>query len=304
MRLKEILKYTPLQFLQSGPIDNFLQYIKDQLELIPISWSPDATATTMKNFIIFLATVACVAAAPGYYLAHEPDYVHLPLSKSTYTTSSQTVDHGSTHVIHPLPVVHTAPLVHIPMSYSTQSHERTTYNAPASKTTAGLLYIPSGAEPLLDNSVAPSRTQLVTNSQPIENTNNMQGFVVFTALLACAAAAPGVLVAHTPVVAAVHTAPVVHAAVPVVAAKTTVTKSSQVVNHGTPLVAAPVVVKTAVPVVHATPVVHAAPIVHAPVVHAVHTPVVVKTAPAAITHSTSIVHHTPVVKAVPLVAVH
>ncbi|CAK1579774.1 unnamed protein product [Parnassius mnemosyne] len=89
----------------------------------------------MKNFITFLATVACVAAAPGYLLTHEPDYVHLPVSKSTYTTSSQTIDHGSTHVIHPLPVVHTAPLVHIPMSYSTQSHERTTYNAPASKTT-------------------------------------------------------------------------------------------------------------------------------------------------------------------------
>ncbi|XP_014359573.2 cuticle protein LPCP-23 [Papilio machaon] len=136
----------------------------------------------------------------------------------------------------------------------------------------------------------------------------MQGFIVFTALLACAAAAPGLLLAHeTPVVAAVHAAPVVHAAVPVVGAKTTITKSSQVVNHGA--VVAPVVVKTAVPVVHAAPVVTAVhtPVVHAvhtPVVHAVHTPVVIKTAPAAIAHSSSVVHHGAVVKAVPLVAVH
>ncbi|KPJ14235.1 hypothetical protein RR48_06985 [Papilio machaon] len=136
----------------------------------------------------------------------------------------------------------------------------------------------------------------------------MQGFIVFTALLACAAAAPGLLLAHeTPVVAAVHAAPVVHAAVPVVGAKTTITKSSQVVHHGA--VVAPVVVKTAVPVVHAAPVVTAVhtPVVHAvhtPVVHAVHTPVVIKTAPAAIAHSSSVVHHGAVVKAVPLVAVH
>nr|BAM19315.1 unknown secreted protein [Papilio polytes] len=138
----------------------------------------------------------------------------------------------------------------------------------------------------------------------------MQGFIVFTALLACAAAAPGLLLAHeTPVVAAVHAAPVVHAAVPLVGAKTTITKSSQVVNHGA--VVSPVVVKTAVPVVHAvhTPVVHAVhtPVVHAvhaPVVHAVHAPVVVKTAPAAIAHSSSVVHHGAVVKTVPLVAIH
>ncbi|CAH2040892.1 unnamed protein product, partial [Iphiclides podalirius] len=84
---------------------------------------------------MFLATIACAAAAPGFFLAEEPDYVHLPLHKSTFTSSSQTVDHGSTHVLHPIPVVHTAPLVHVPSSISTQSHERTSYHAPAAKTT-------------------------------------------------------------------------------------------------------------------------------------------------------------------------
>ncbi|XP_053605710.1 larval/pupal cuticle protein H1C-like [Plodia interpunctella] len=126
----------------------------------------------------------------------------------------------------------------------------------------------------------------------------MKTIVAFTALLACAAAAPGLLVTHeTPVVATVHAAPVVHS-VPVLAAKTTITKSSQVVNHGTPLVHAPVV--------HA---VHAAPVVHtvhaAPVVHAVHAaPVVLKTAPVAVAHTSSVVHHAPVVKALPVIAVH
>ncbi|KPJ04529.1 hypothetical protein RR46_00708 [Papilio xuthus] len=89
----------------------------------------------MQYIILTLATIACASAAPGFLLAQEPDYYHLPLAKSTFTSSSQTVDHGSTHVIHPLPVVHTAPLVHVPMSISTQSHERTSYHAPAAKTT-------------------------------------------------------------------------------------------------------------------------------------------------------------------------
>ncbi|XP_038217301.1 pupal cuticle protein G1A-like [Zerene cesonia] len=136
----------------------------------------------------------------------------------------------------------------------------------------------------------------------------MQQVLLFAAFLACAAAAPGVLLHQAPVVA-VH-APVVHA-LPV-ASKTTITKSSQLVNHGTPVVHAvhtPVVASVpvvksvpVVPVVHA-PVVHA-PVVHAPVVHApVVTPVVVKTAPVAVSHSSSLVHHAPL-KAVPIVAIH
>ncbi|OWR52363.1 hypothetical protein KGM_211490 [Danaus plexippus plexippus] len=157
-----------------------------------------------------------------------------------------------------------------------------------------------------------------TQHQPTQTIINMQRFIVFVSFLACAAAAPGLLVAHaSPVVASVH-------AVPVVGSKTTITKSSQVVNHGspvvhavhTPVVAAVPVVKAAVvaPVVHAVhaaPVVHAvhaAPVVHAvhaaPVVHAVHAaPVVVKTVPSAVSHSSSVVSHTPI-KALPVVAVH
>lgn len=84
---------------------------------------------------MFLSIIACAVAAPGFLLAEEPDYIHLPLAKSTFTASSQAVDHGSTHVLHPVPVVHSAPLVQVPMSISTQSHARTSYHAPASKTT-------------------------------------------------------------------------------------------------------------------------------------------------------------------------
>ncbi|XP_022121747.2 pupal cuticle protein G1A-like [Pieris rapae] len=139
----------------------------------------------------------------------------------------------------------------------------------------------------------------------------MQKFVLFAAFVACAAAAPGVLLQQTPVVA-VHS-PVVHT-VPVVGSKTTITKSSQVVSHGSPVVHAvhtpvvatyPVVKSVVTPVVHA-PVVHApvvhAPLVHAPVVHAV-APVVVKTAPSAVAHSSSVVHHSPI-KALPVIAIH
>ncbi|CAG4964321.1 unnamed protein product [Colias eurytheme] len=131
----------------------------------------------------------------------------------------------------------------------------------------------------------------------------MQKLLVFAAFLACAAAAPGVLLHQTPVVA-VH-APVVHT-VPL-ASKTTITKSSQLVNHGSPVVHAvhtPVV--ASVPIVKSVPVVPVvhAPVVHAPVVHApVVTPVVVKTAPVAVSHSSSLVHHAPL-KALPVVAIH
>ncbi|CAH0723470.1 unnamed protein product, partial [Brenthis ino] len=146
----------------------------------------------------------------------------------------------------------------------------------------------------------------------------MQKFVVFAAFLACAAAAPTLLVSHETPVVAVHAAPVVHT-VPVVGSKTTITKSSQVVNHGSVhAVHTPVVhVKSAVvsaPVVHSVHAVHAAPVVHAvhaaPVVHAVHhpvvhavAPVVVKSAPSAVSHSSSVVSHS-AVKAIPVVALH
>lgn len=142
----------------------------------------------------------------------------------------------------------------------------------------------------------------------IINHVNLQ--VVFAAFLACAAAAPTLLVGHETPVVAVHAAPVVHT-VPVVGSKTTITKSSQVVNHGSVhAVHTPVVhVKSAVvsaPVVHSVHAVHAAPVVHAvaPVVHApVVAPVVIKSAPSAVSHSSSVVSHS-AVKAIPVVALH
>ncbi|CAH3996541.1 unnamed protein product [Pieris brassicae] len=158
----------------------------------------------------------------------------------------------------------------------------------------------------LDISATSSRYHLSSPTVRHHNLLNMQKFVLFAAFVACAAAAPGVLLHQTPVVA-VHS-PVVHT-VPVVGSKTTITKSSQVVSHGSPVVHAvhtpvvatyPVVKSVVTPVVHA-PVVHA-PVVHAPVVHAV-APVVVKTVPSAVAHSSSVVHHSPI-KALPVIAIH
>ncbi|CAB3227465.1 unnamed protein product [Arctia plantaginis] len=56
--------------------------------------------------------MTAAAAAPAYLLAQDPHVYHaLPLtSKSTYTQSSQVIDHGSTFVH--APVVHHVPLVH------------------------------------------------------------------------------------------------------------------------------------------------------------------------------------------------
>ncbi|XP_075976261.1 uncharacterized protein LOC142976656 [Anticarsia gemmatalis] len=71
----------------------------------------------MQNIIIVSAILACAAAAPGYLYAAEPAVYHtVPLtSKSTYTQSSQVVDHGSTFVH--TPVVH-APVVHAPVVHT------------------------------------------------------------------------------------------------------------------------------------------------------------------------------------------
>ncbi|CAF4899809.1 unnamed protein product [Pieris macdunnoughi] len=55
--------------------------------------------------IVFVTLLASAFAAPGYYV---------PLAKSTLTTSSQTVDHGSSHILH-------APLM-VPLAKTTSTH--------------------------------------------------------------------------------------------------------------------------------------------------------------------------------------
>ncbi|CAH2241381.1 jg15580 [Pararge aegeria aegeria] len=67
----------------------------------------------MQKIIIISAILAIAAAAPGN-LAYN---TYVPLSKSTLTSSSQTVDHGSTHVLH-TPVV---PLAKSTLTHSTQT---------------------------------------------------------------------------------------------------------------------------------------------------------------------------------------
>ncbi|XP_032516044.2 uncharacterized protein LOC116769127 [Danaus plexippus] len=65
----------------------------------------------MKNIIILSAVLAVTVAAPTN------DYnSYVPLSKSTFTSSSQAVDHGSTHVLHPV-----LPLAKSTLTHSTHS---------------------------------------------------------------------------------------------------------------------------------------------------------------------------------------
>ncbi|CAH3996544.1 unnamed protein product [Pieris brassicae] len=61
--------------------------------------------------IVFVTLLASAFAAPGYYV---------PLAKSTLTTSSQTVDHGSSHILH-------APLM-VPLAKTTSTHSNQVVN--------------------------------------------------------------------------------------------------------------------------------------------------------------------------------
>ncbi|CAK1541221.1 unnamed protein product [Leptosia nina] len=61
--------------------------------------------------IIFVSLLATALAAPEYYV---------PLAKSTLTTSSQTVDHGSSHIIH-------APLM-VPLAKTTSTQSNHVVN--------------------------------------------------------------------------------------------------------------------------------------------------------------------------------
>ncbi|CAH0723466.1 unnamed protein product, partial [Brenthis ino] len=68
----------------------------------------------MQNIIVFTAVLATAIAAP---LNLEYN-MYVPLSKSTLTSSSQVVDHGSTHVLH-APVLAHEVEYHVPLAKST-----------------------------------------------------------------------------------------------------------------------------------------------------------------------------------------
>ncbi|XP_050349691.1 uncharacterized protein LOC126773085 [Nymphalis io] len=69
----------------------------------------------MQQIIIFSAILAVTLAAPGY-LGYN---AYVPLGKSTITASSQSIDHGSTHVLH-TPVLATHEVeYHVPLGKTT-----------------------------------------------------------------------------------------------------------------------------------------------------------------------------------------
>uniref|UniRef100_A0A2A4JT38 Cuticle protein n=1 Tax=Heliothis virescens TaxID=7102 RepID=A0A2A4JT38_HELVI len=77
----------------------------------------------MQSIIIISAILACGAAAPAYLLSEPTHVIHsVPLTKSTYTQSSQVVDHGSTHVLHPVTAIHSIPVVHAKTTITKADH--------------------------------------------------------------------------------------------------------------------------------------------------------------------------------------
>lgn len=73
--------------------------------------------------IIISSILACAAAAPAYLLAEQAHVIHSIPSKSTYTQSSQVVDHGSTHVYHaPIATYHSVPVVHSKSTITAANH--------------------------------------------------------------------------------------------------------------------------------------------------------------------------------------
>ena len=77
-------------------------------------------------------------------VAHEVEY-HVPLAKSTVTKSSQVVDHGSTIVAH-APVAHAvvAPVSYAPVAHAVVSHAPVSHavvsNAPVYSYSSSVLY--------------------------------------------------------------------------------------------------------------------------------------------------------------------
>nr|XP_026498355.1 uncharacterized protein LOC113402347 [Vanessa tameamea] len=147
----------------------------------------------MQQIIIFSAILAVTVAAPGY-LGYN---AYVPLGKSTVTTSSQSIDHGSTHVLHtpvlatheveyhvPLgkttvtksnqvvnhgstavvhtPVVH-APVVHAPVVHAPVFHAPTYYTSHSSP----LVSYKTGDSAITHQSSTVHETVPVVNSLPL-----------------------------------------------------------------------------------------------------------------------------------------
>ncbi|XP_022826285.1 uncharacterized protein LOC111356229 [Spodoptera litura] len=151
----------------------------------------------MQTIIIISAILACGAAAPAYLLAEEAHVVHTLPSKSTFTQSSQVVNHGSTHVLHPVETIHTIPVV----------HAKTTITKSNQVVSHGGTYV----HPVHSISVMPVHEVYHVPKTTVTKSNQVVNH-------------GGTAVLHTPVI---HT-PVVHAPV--------VSVSHPVVYHSSPLV--------------------------------------------------------------------
>ncbi|CAH2085144.1 unnamed protein product [Euphydryas editha] len=164
----------------------------------------------MQQIFIFSAILAVTFAAPGY-LGYD---VYVPQGKSTLTSSSHVIDHGSTHVLHaPVLAAHEVEY-HVPSGKTTVTKSSQVVNHGSTH----VLHTPVLAAHEVEYHVPLGKTT-VTKSSQIVNHGNTE--VVHAPIV------------HTPVV---H-APVIHAPVvsaPVVQAAVYSSYSAPIVTYRTP----------------------------------------------------------------------
>nr|XP_026492873.1 uncharacterized protein LOC113398373 [Vanessa tameamea]XP_026492874.1 uncharacterized protein LOC113398375 [Vanessa tameamea] len=118
----------------------------------------------MHQIIIFSAILAVTLAAPGY-LGYNS---YVPLGKSTVTTSSQSIDHGSTHVLH-TPVLATHEVeYHVPLGKTTVTKSNQVVNHGSTAVIhAPVVHAPVVHAPVVHAPVFHAPTYYTSHSSPL-----------------------------------------------------------------------------------------------------------------------------------------